>query len=185
MAGADEILQNAGAYVPTTNVWDVASELASTEVTSPEFKELLLRLYQNVNLLALVTNIKDSGYYNTQEFINSQLWFPNPSLSSQTAQLPDMRTVYRKVINFGALPNAATKSVAHGIVCSTITTFTRIYGTASNTTGNNYIPLPYSSSVDIAHNIELKVDATNVTVITGFNYSSFNVTYIILEYLQS
>ena len=182
---ADEILQNAGAYVPTTNVWDVASELANTPVNSPEFKEILLRLYQNINLLALVTNIKDSGYYNTQEFINSQLWFPNPLYNSSTPQESDMRTDYRLVINFGALPNAATKSVAHGITCTAQTTFTRIYGTASDTTNRVYKPIPYASATDVAHNIELYVDATNVNVISGTNYSSFDTTYIILEYLQS
>jgi hypothetical protein len=35
-----------GMFIPTTQVWDV-SEIYSTEVTSPAFKELLVRLYQN------------------------------------------------------------------------------------------------------------------------------------------
>lgn len=106
-------------------------------------------------------------------------------LSSQTAQQPEMRTVYRLVINFGALPNTATKSVAHGIVCTALTTFTRIYGTASNTTALTYIPLPYASTPAVANNIELSVDATNVNVRTAANYSAYDTTYIILEYLQS
>ena len=42
-----------GAYVVTTNVWDV-SQLYSIDVKSPEFQELLVRLYQNVNNIANV-----------------------------------------------------------------------------------------------------------------------------------
>jgi len=54
--------QQVGSFVPTTNVWD-PSEIYSVDVTSPRFKELLVRLYQNVNLIAVVLNTKDSGYY--------------------------------------------------------------------------------------------------------------------------
>jgi hypothetical protein len=33
-----------GIFVPTTNVWDV-SQIYEIDVTSPQFKELLVRLY--------------------------------------------------------------------------------------------------------------------------------------------
>lgn len=170
-----------GSYVPSTNIWDV-SQIQSVEVTSPEFKELLIRLYQNVNAIALSLNIKDSGLYILQEFANGQGFFPNPTATPEMQTT--LRPVRRKVINFGQLPNAGTKSVAHGIVCNSSTTFTRIYGTASDTTGFNYIPLPYASPT-LINNIELKVDATNVTIITGSNRSNFDTTFIILEYLQN
>lgn len=174
---------NEGSFVQTTNVWDV-SQIAEVDVTSPEFKELLVRLYQNINLIAINLNSRDAGYYTTNEFVNGQLWFPNPALSSQTGTYPANRQVLRKVINFGALPNAGTKAVAHNIPITAGYTFTRIYGTASDTTGLNYIPLPYASPT-LVNNIELKVDGTNVTVITGSNRSNFNVAYIILEYIKS
>lgn len=171
-----------GAFLPTTNVWDV-TQVQSINIQPQELKELLVRLYQNLNLVAQSVNIRDAAYYNTIEFVNGQLFFPNPALSSSTSQYPAFRQVLRKVINFGALPNTATKSVAHGITCTSATTFTRIYGCASDTTGKNYIPLPYASPT-LANNIELKVDGTNVSVITGSNRTNFNVTYVILEYLQ-
>lgn len=180
---ADNINSLAGSFVPTTNVWDV-SELYSINVNSLEFKELLVRLYQNVNLIALVLNTKDSGYYDTSEFVNGQLLFSNPALSSATSTSPDMRQIYRLVVNFGALPNTGTKSVAHGITTTASTTFTRIYGAASDTTGFNYIPLPFASPT-LANNISLSVDATNVTITTGSNRSNFNVSYVVLEYVQN
>jgi hypothetical protein len=172
-----------GSFVGTTNVWDVSS-LYSIDVTSPAFKELLVRLYQNLNLISTVLNTKDTGYYDLQEFVNGQLWFPNPALNSNSTTNPTYRQVLRKVINFGPLPNTATKSVPHNITCTKATTFTRIYGAASDTTGFNYIPLPYASPT-VANNIELLANGTNVTVITGSNRSNFNICYIVLEYLQT
>jgi hypothetical protein len=180
---ADNYLQFSGSFVPTTNIWDTSS-IADIDVNSAQFKELLVRLYQNVNNIAIVLNSKDTGLYTNQNpFVNGQTWFPDPALSSQTPEQPVQRQVARLVINFGALPNTGTKSVAHGLSPLGNWSFTRIYGCASDQSGLNYIPLPYASST-AANNIELYVDGTNVNVKTGSNRSSFTVTYIILEFIQ-
>lgn len=170
-----------GLFVSNTDVLDV-SEIYDTDVTSPEFKELLVRLYQNLNRVRLALNIKDSAWYDTNQFVNGQIFFPNPLTSTYNESNPD-RQVFRLVINFGALPNTGTTAVAHGITCTGITTFTRIYGVANDTTGKNYIPIPYASPT-LANNIELKVDATNVTIITGSNRTAFTICYIVIEFLQ-
>jgi hypothetical protein len=47
-----------------------------------------------------------------------------------------------------------------------------------------YIPLPYASPT-LVNNIQLSVDATNVTITTGIDYSAYTVTYVILEYIKS
>lgn len=172
-----------GAFVPTTQVWDVG-DIQNLDVNSPEFKELVVRLYQNINNIALVLNAKDTGIYNTGQFVNSQTWFPNPALTSASTTFPAFRQVFRCVINFGALPNTTTKSVAHGITITSSTTFTRIYATASDTTGLNYVGIPYASTT-LANNIQLDVSSTNVTITTGVNRSNFNICYVILEFIQS
>lgn len=172
-----------GAFAPTTNVWDV-NQIYSIDVQSPEFKELLVRLYQNLNLMSLLLNIKDSGYYNTQEFVNGQLLFPNPALSSASTTTPAFRQIFRQVINFGAL-GVATKSVAHNITVTSATTFTRIYATASNTTATLYLPIPYADTTAVANNIQLDVSATMVTITNGIDRSAFNQVYVVLEYVQS
>lgn len=182
MAGSYPNQANPGLFVPTTNVWDVA-ELYTVDVQSSEFRELLVRLYQNINTIALALNLKDSAYYVDQEFVNGQVLFPNPALSSSTASAPVYRQVFRKVIDFGALANAGTKSVAHGLTITAGFSFTRIYATASDTIGFNYIPIPYASVA--AGNVELNVDLTNVTIITGSDYSAFTICYVILEYVKS
>jgi hypothetical protein len=173
---------NYGDFVPTTNVWDVA-ELYQTDVKSPEFKELLVRLHQYIGSIANTVNRRDAGYYNISEFVNGQLFFPNPLYDSQTATQPAFRQVLRKVINFGFLPNTGLKSVAHGIPINNDYSFTRIYAAASDTVGHTYIPIPYASPV-LANNIELYVDATNVNIVTGSNRSNFDECYVILEYIR-
>src|ERR1700674_5791632 len=91
-----------GAFVPTTNIWDVG-QLQDVDINSPEFKELLIRLYQNLNLMALVINVKDTGYYVTNELVNGQLFFPNPNLNSTTTSTPAFRQAFRILVNFGPL----------------------------------------------------------------------------------
>lgn len=173
-----------GAFTPTTNVWDVG-EIYSSDI-DPNLKEILVRLYQNLNLMSTLLNLKDTGFYDLSEFINGQLFFPNQATKVTSFDTSDSlyRQVYRKVLNFGSLPNTGTKSVAHGITVTPQTSFTRIYATSSDQTNLAYIPIPYASPV-LANNIELKVDATNVTIITGSNRSSFLITYVLLEYIQT
>lgn len=181
---ADIIYQNTGSFVPTSFVWDIARLYEIKDLNSDEFKELFVRLYQNIGLIALSLNTRDAGYYNTSEFINGQLFFPNPANNSSTAAAADFRQVYRTVVNFGPLPNTGTTSVPHNITVTPQTTFTRIYGATSNHTQNLFLPLPYAAQ-PASQNIELYVDATNVNIVTGADETLFTVTYVILEYLQS
>jgi len=174
--------ETVGSFIPTTQVWDV-SEIYATEVTSPAFKELLVRLYQNLNNQAVALNIKDTGYYDTSEFVNGQSFFPNPAYNSTTAVKPAMRQVFRKVVNFGALPNTALKSVAHGLTVTTGFTVTRVYGAATDPAATIFLPIPYSSPV-LANNIELNVGATNVNITTGSDRTAYTVTYVVFEYLK-
>ena len=171
------------ASLPITSQVDTQL-LRSIDIKSPEFKELLIRLWQTVNEISLVTNMKDTGYYTETEFINSQVYFPDPLLTAADNTVPVYRPVYRKVINFGALPNNATKSVAHGITFTDTTIFTRLYGAASDkTAARNYLPIPSSNPV-LNYNIGLNVDDTNVIIITGRNFSTYTECYVVLEFLK-
>ena len=172
---------NSGSFVPTTNIWDAGS-LYEVDVTSKDFKELLIHLYQNINKISLSLNTRDAGYYTEQEFINGQL-FPGTAHVAGEAS-PELRQVFRKLIKFGALPNTATKSVAHNITVNNNLTFTRIYGASSNKVAHTYLPLPYASPV-LNQNISLLIDSTNIIIATGINRASFTDTWIIVEFLKS
>lgn len=167
-----------GSFVPTTNIWDV-DEMRKLDVRSPEFKELLIRLYQNINLMALSLNDKTTGLYPLQQFINGKQYFPNPNSSNQSQFRPSNSLL----INFGALPNAASKSVAHGITVNSGTTWTHISAYATNpSTGAGYpIPNTAQSTTGIASAID--VSSTNVTITTSGNLSAFTTTFVFLEWL--
>jgi hypothetical protein len=183
MAGSTNFISDIGSFIGTTNVWDV-SELYSTDVNSDQFKELLVRLYQNVNNMALALNIKETGYYPLTEFMTGALYFPNPTLTPQTATTPVFRQEYSMTVLFGALPNAGSKSVVHNIQIDQGFTATKIYGAATNTSATKMIPLPYSSPT-LNKNIELDINSTTVTITTGIDYSDFINTYITIKYLKS
>lgn len=173
---------NPGLFVPITNIWD-PSTLYSLDINSPEFKELLVRLYQNINSISTALNLKDSAYYVETEFLSGQLFFPNPALSSTTTQIPVFRGGFRKVINFGALPNTGTISQPHGLMITNTYSFTRIYGAATDQVNMSAVPIPYATTVP-GDEIELWVDAVNVNIRTASDYSLYTVTYVILEYIK-
>lgn len=178
--------QNKGYFIPTTQSYDV-QEIYQTEVTSPKFKELMVRLYQNLNNVSQAVNQRGSGLYNTQEFASGETFFPSPANSSATTTSAQPRPVFRMVINMlptGTLPNTNTLTVAHGLTFTSAITATRIYGAATNAAGTSLIPLPYASPV-LADNIELYVDATNVYIKTGSDRTGYTKCYVVLEYLKN
>lgn len=164
-----------GAYVSTTEIFD-PSLIQQMDVQSDEFKEFLNILTRTINDMNLLLNIKDTGYYVLQEFVNSQVYFADPTLSSTTAQAPTLRNVFRKVINFGTLPNSGTTSVAHGLTIDNNWIFTRMYGCSTNP-GTAFVPIPNQD-------IKLSADATNVTITTTAAYAGYTTTYIVLEYIK-
>lgn len=125
---------------------------------------------------ALYLNQREIGnYYISSEIVNGQQWLT--SGAGKTIQ------AFRKVINFGALPNAGSKSVPHGITFSTDSVVTRLYAAASKQSTMNYIPIPYASPT-LNECIALKADGTNITITTAIDYSAYTVCYVVIEYLK-
>lgn len=91
------------------------------------------------------------------------------------------KTVYMKTINFGTLPNATTKSVAHGI--SGLTRVTDIRGYAYAPSIGLFIGLPWVGSAS-GWDTEISVDATNISIRSGQNISVYTECYVVLEYVK-
>jgi len=152
-----------------------------TDVILPTEPEELRRVLDDIlKKIIDATNDKDIGYYNDVEGVNGQKFFtPGDPLT--------FRNVYRKVVDCGALPNAGTTLTAHGITTNANTRFTRVYGCATNPGGaaiNGVIPLPYVSTAALANGVNLFVNATNVSLTTGVDYSAYTTTFVVLEYVQ-
>ena len=177
---ADQQLKKTGAYVQTTDVFDSAT-IYSLDIHSDEFKEFLVTLRNSINNQALVLNVKESGQLPLTEFATGKLLFPNPALSSKTAQPPIERPVSRLVMLWGPaplggpLPAGGAVPQPHGITITSTLTFTSITGAASDTTGHTYIPLPYVAPPSGADsNISVTVVGANVVIDVGAtNRSNF------------
>lgn len=172
-------LENVGLYLPTTDVYEI-NQILNADINLDELKLLMVRLYQNLNAIALAVNLKDSALYVENQFVNNQMFFSN------TTNPDDLRNVFRLVVDMGAI-GAGVTTVAHGLTVQSTWQFTRIYGTATNyvagaATGD-YYPLPWASAGGAA-NIELKVNNQNV-VITNNSGVTFAKCYVILEWLKT
>jgi hypothetical protein len=98
----------------------------------------------------------------------------------------DGKTLYQKTINFGALPNATVKKVAHGI--TNLKNVVEIKGCAIQ--GNATLPLPDTSVDDMGANplekfIRIIVSSdNNIQIATGTDRSAFTA-YVTLRYTKT
>lgn len=167
-----------GVALPTTYVWELS--IINSLKIDDTFKDLLVRLYQNISEMNDAINDKANGDYDVQLATTNKLLF-----SSNPANAAALRPGVGRAVVFPALPNAGTISQPHGITCTTTTQFFIINGAASKQAAAfSYLPLPFASSVDVAHNIQVDVDATNVNITSGSNYSAYSGIIILELILQ-
>jgi hypothetical protein len=166
-------------------VWSGANGFLAPNLDLPEPNEDPKLFWEVMNQrersTADVVNIKENATYITAEQQTAQNWF-----AASGNPISVTRGGFRMVINFGALPNAATKSVPHNIPITSQYSATLVLGAATNptATGTNpiWIPVP---RVDATDPVALSVTSTNVVITTVTNLSAFTICYIVLEYLKS
>lgn len=173
---------NPGQFIGTTQVYD----LGNSNINAEDFT---VRLRNNFNAIVMSLNTRDSGYYSQEEYVNGQLFYPDySSVDSYSSSPATFRQVYRKVIDCGALPDTATKTIAHGITflpTAGNTTFvaTRICGAATNPAGRTFLTLPYSSPT-LNLNVNVFVNATNILITTGVDRTAYTKSHIVIEYCK-
>lgn len=172
-----------GSFSNVNNQLDIES-INNLDVTSDEFKRFLVSLSNAIDDISTQTNIRDIGYYITEISLCGQQFFPNLALSSNTQQAPTFRSVYRQVVDFGALPNNGTKVVAHNItLIDANTIFTRIYGTATNQATFVGIPVPNSNPITM-ETTSIEITATDVEITTDWDGTPFNQCFVIIEFIK-
>jgi hypothetical protein len=171
MAYITSQLIHTGAFVTTTNVWDV-QQIQEVDVRSPEFKELLVRLYQTVNNIALSLNGKDSALYTTYEFVTGQIYSLNGS--------NDQRPGYRTMIVTGPV-GAGTTSINHNLPVSSSWTWVMIDGSLTNQTTLVGYPINYANP---SAAIYTSVTSTQV-VINNSSGVTFTNGLVVLEYIKT
>lgn len=147
------------------------SQLPLSVELPEDLREMRFRLNDLYQKTTSSLNSKEGGLYQPIERTNGQQYFDplNPQRN---------RNVYRMTVDFGALPNTTSKSVAHNIVgWDSNFRLTRAYGASTDPIALRALPLPNNG-------ILLENDSTNVTVTTTSNRSSFTDTTIVLEYTK-
>ena len=172
---------NYGLFIPTTRVF--GGEALQNSTIDQASKNVLLQMYQAINDISLALNSKISGMYVLQEFITGATLFPTIDGSSYGQQNPPPRQEFGMVVKFGALPNAGTTSVAHGIKWDNKCQLTRLTAGATNQTGVTALSIPFSSPT-LNENIKITLDATNVNITTAIDYSAYTITTVFIGYVK-
>ena len=92
----------------------------------------------------------------------------------------DGTAIYKKTINFGALPNSTAKNVAHSIV--SLGKIIKLEGYGRKTSGGTY-PLPYASAG--SNSIELYANNTNIEITTTSDRTDITECYVTLYYTKT
>lgn len=124
--------------------------------------------YENVQTGALndISSKKDT--YSTTETKTNKVWING-------------KPIYRKVIDFGALPNATEKTVNTSI--SNGEDLVR-YSCLGVTSGGTYLQIPYASLNSLSDQIHCNVKLSQITITTGIDRST-STAKVIMEYTKT
>lgn len=162
-------------FVPEAVIYDTRNIL-SVDVTSDEFKQLIVRLYQSINNISINLNKKEIAIYPLEEINTGVLYY-----QEVPTQFEGLRTVYRTTYKTGGF--GASTTIAHGLTPtngpSPVPTweFTRIQGVANDSVNKLYYPIP-------SPGIDCFVNATQI-VITNTTGVTFTTGSIVLEYVKN
>jgi hypothetical protein len=139
-------------------------------------------LVEHLKRISNAINVREIGWFLDEEVLAGKLFIP--SSANPTGEMQQFRTVLRKVVDTGQLPNATTKLVPHGITFDNNFTLVQIFGAATEPPpGTTAIPLPFVD-VNPINNIQLYMDGVNVVIVTTSNQSRYTRSFVTIEYIQ-
>lgn len=118
--------------------------------------------------ISLSSQNSNLGNYSTTEHLTGKYWVGG-------------KPIYRKVVNFGMLPNNTVKTVNHNV--SGISDWVSFYGITWNNAKTSMV-LPHVD-LDPSYSVALWVTSTAITIKTGQNRNEFSECYVILEYTKT
>lgn len=130
-------------------------------------------LVEQLRRIANGVNSREVGFFLEQEVLAGKQ-FTRPAVISGTSE--QFRTVFRKVIDFGALPNTGSQTQPHGLTFDSNFTLIDMYGAATDPS-TEALPMP---NVEI----DLRMDTSDITITTTADYSGFTRSYVVIEYLK-
>lgn len=138
------------------------------------------KTYRSAVQAGKVLNERSTSTDNTYscDFMNKSTGYSTNEVKTGKTWL-DGKTIYRKTVNLGALPNTSTLAVNHDI--QNVERFISITGMALRASNNTNMPLPY---VHATTPITIYANATQVVVETTNDRTAFTA-FAILEYTKN
>ena len=121
------------------------------------------------DVLELRATYTANNTYSTSEVDTGKKWI-------------DGKTIYRKVVATGALPNNTTKTVAHGI--TSLAGITQLYGVAYRSDTKTTATLPYAHP-SASSTVSLGIDLETINMVASGNLSVFSTSYVTIEYTKT
>ena len=141
-------------------------------------------LVEHLKKISNAVNSRTIGFLLDEELLSGDQFIPTTAMSgTDSSNSQPFRSVLRKVIVFGALPNTATKAVPHGIIVDSNFSLIHMWASATDPINLLAIPLPFVAS-PTTNSIQLYMDAINIYITTQDDKSHYTICYVVLEYIQ-
>lgn len=111
------------------------------------------------------------GNYSTSEVNTGFKWVNN-------------KDIYKKTINFGALPNATTKNVAHGITSLEHVINQEAWAYRASPLTRKVIPSVNTTNVSNQYTVD-NIDNTNISIISAVDVSGYTICYVTIWYTKT
>lgn len=156
-----------GQMIGTATVW------CKADMSSPDCGAMTA--YGEVMGGVSLHRTKSNGVWGQWEWIDPPM---KPGVEYRTTARWDGKAVYTKLIDFGPLPNATTKTVSANTKCTAVI---HAYGYTNNPTERNYMPL---SGQRIRLWASVSETGTSISIATEKDMSAFQITYVAMQYTR-
>jgi len=95
----------------------------------------------------------------------------------------DGSDIYEKTVNTGALPNASTKEVAHGI--TDLGMVISIQGIALVTAANRFAPMPVINPGETDLIAYFYIEGNNIIIKSDSNFTGYDNSYVTIKYTKA
>ncbi len=163
------------------NSQDFESFVPVYDTVPEKWEEAREFLVEHLKKISNAVNAREIGWYLDEELISGKSFIPVP-VPMGDASPQQFRTVLRKVIDFGALPNSTIKSVPHGILVNSRFTLIHLYACATDPIGLTSFEIDHAEPATGV--TWMYMDATNINIITGSNRTSYTRVFVTIEFIQ-
>jgi hypothetical protein len=140
----------------------------------PFFVEVLKKMSNAIN-------IRTIGWLLDEELLSGQSFIPGATIPGNNPG--QFRSVLRKVVDCGTLPNAGTSSTPHGIQYDSNFTLINLWAVATDPINLQSFVIPHATVVP-ANTVQIFLDNVNINISDLINYSTFTRVFCFIEYIQ-